>query len=92
MGTERTLSCPSGEAARYQTQPKSVAAQQCANDLADQAKERFVEGRDILQQVKSRLKNFGAGVLMSQLNETLGANFVHNMNAGYSGIYQWTRF
>lgn len=82
--------CDSDEAARYQHQPQEVAAQQFAGDLADQAKERFVEGRELLQQVKGRLRIFSAEVLMKQLNETLGQGLVRGVSARYAGIYQWT--
>ncbi|MGN7246919.1 PD-(D/E)XK nuclease family protein [Janibacter anophelis] len=85
-----TAMCHSGEAARYQIQQQDVAAQQFASDLADQAKVRFVEGRELLQQVKNRLKNYSSETLRTQLNETLGDEFVRSVSARYAGIYQWT--
>ena len=67
-----------------------MAAEQFANELADQAKERFGEGRDLLQRVKARLKSYCAHHLLRQLNATLGDGFVRGVSAGYKGIYQWT--
>lgn len=44
--------------------------------MAEQARARFEEGRDLLHRVKERLRNFSAEVLQGQLNETLGEGFV----------------
>lgn len=82
--------CATGEAGRYQIRPVDAATEQFASDLAEQARVRFGEGRDLLQRTKASLRRFGADVLMRQLNVTLGEDFVHGVNAGYSGIYQWT--
>lgn len=82
--------CESGEAGRYQNQPHAVAADQFANALAEQARHRFGEGRELLRIAKSRLQNFAAGPLTEHLNETFGAGFVREVNIGYTGIYQWT--
>lgn len=82
--------CETGQAKRYQERRQDVAAEQFANELADQAKERFGEGRDLLQRVKARLKSYCAHHLLRQLNATLGDGFVRGVSAGYKGIYQWT--
>ena len=50
-----TAMCATGEAARYQAKDQEAAAAQFGSDMADQARERFNEGRDLLQRVKARL-------------------------------------
>jgi hypothetical protein len=82
--------CDTGEASRYQAQPLEVAAARFADDLAVQARERFGEGRDLLQRVKGRLSAFSEGPLRRQLNATQGEGFVRGVDARLSGIYQWT--
>lgn len=85
-----TAMCATGEARRYQESPHDVAAERFASDLAQQARERFGEGRAVLQGVKARLRTHGNAVLGKQLNATLGSGFVERVTARYSGIYQWT--
>lgn len=82
--------CQTGEAKRYQIKAQDLAAEQFANDLAEQARERFGEGRELLQRVKGRLKDYAAQALVPQLNETLGEGFVAGASARYVGLYQWT--
>jgi hypothetical protein len=82
--------CDTGEIRRYQEQPQEVAAERFADDLAVQARERFGEGRDLLQRAKGRLSAFSEGPLRRQLNATRGEGFVRGVNARLAGIYQWT--
>lgn len=82
--------CDSGEARRYQTQDPEVAADRFASDLAEQARERFGEGRDLLKNLKSQLKHFSGSVLRDQLNSTMGEGYVRGVSARYQGIYQWS--
>jgi hypothetical protein len=82
--------CATGEARRYRDQPQDMAAKRFADDLAEQALERFSEGRELLQRIKGKLKRFCAEDLRRQLNDTLGPDFVPRVNAAYAGIYQWT--
>ncbi len=82
--------CDTGEVRRYQEQPQEVAAKRFADDLAVQARERFGEGRDLLQRVKGRLSAFSEGPLRRQLNATRGEGFVRRIDARLAGIYQWT--
>jgi PD-(D/E)XK nuclease superfamily len=82
--------CASGEARRYQEQRQDVAAERFASDLAAQARQRFGEGRELLQRAKGNLRSFSAGPLKRQLNATLGDGFVGLVSARFSGIYQWT--
>ncbi|WP_052500484.1 PD-(D/E)XK nuclease family protein [Arthrobacter sp. SPG23] len=82
--------CDTGEVRRYQEQPQDVAAERFADDLAVQARERFGEGRDLLQRVKWRLSAFSEGPLRRQLNATRGEGFVRGVDARFAGIYQWT--
>ena len=82
--------CATGEARRYQEKWAGLAAQKFADDIAQQAMERFAEGRDLLQRVKSKLRTYSATTLQAQLNATLGEAFVTKVSASYAGIYQWT--
>ena len=82
--------CATGEAGRYGEQRHTSAAERFANDVAEQARERFGEGRELLGRVKVRLRNFSAQVLRSQLNATMGDGFVSQVSARYAGTYQWT--
>ena len=82
--------CATGEAGRYGEQRHTSAAERFANDVAEQARERFGEGREMLGRVKVRLRNFSAEVLRSQLNATMGDGFVSQVSARYAGTYQWT--
>jgi hypothetical protein len=82
--------CATGEAERYGEQPHTSSAERFANDVAEQARERFGEGRELLRRVKGRLRNFSAQFLRSQLNATLGDGFVSKVSATYAGMYQWT--
>src|SRR3954463_12315178 len=58
-----TAMCATGEAERYAWKPQSSAAERFANDVAEQARARFEEGRELLHRVKERLRNFSAEVL-----------------------------
>lgn len=85
-----TAMCATGEAGRYQERNRDVAAERFASDLAQQARERFTEGREVLQIVKARLRTYGATIVRKQVNESMGKEFIDKVTAGYSGIYQWT--
>jgi hypothetical protein len=82
--------CATGEAGRYGKQRHALAADRFANEVAEQARERFGEGRELLGCVKVRLRNFSAQDLRRQLNETLGDGFVSKVSARYAGMYLWT--
>lgn len=82
--------CATGEAGRYGEQRHSSAAERFANEVAEQARERFGEGRELLGRVKGRLRNFGDKDLRRQLNATFGDDFVGTVSARYMGNYQWT--
>ena len=82
--------CATAKAGRYGEQKHTSAADGFANDVAEQARERFGEGRELLGRVKVRLRNFSAQDLRSQLNETLGDEFVSKVSATHAATYQWT--
>jgi hypothetical protein len=82
--------CGTGQAGRYSEQPHGPAAQRFANDVAEQALERFEQGREILMRVKLRLTNYADEYLKKQLNATLGEGFVSQVSARYVGNYRWT--
>ncbi len=82
--------CSTGEARRYQERDREVAAENFASDVAQQARERFAEGRDVLQRVKTILRSYADQVLLGQLNATLAPATIEKVTARYQGIYQWT--
>lgn len=82
--------CATGEARRYQSTPVEAATKQFATDLAAQARERFGEGRDLLMEVKGRLRDFSGAVLVGQLNDVLGEGAAVKAVANLQGLYQWT--
>jgi PD-(D/E)XK nuclease superfamily len=85
-----TAMCANGAAGYYRWQKQDEARAKFAEDVANQASERFGEGREVLQRLKGRLRDYAANVLQPQLNETLGDRFVSGVSATYAGIYQWT--
>lgn len=82
--------CATGEARRYAEQPQSSAAARFGNDVAEQALERFGEGRDLLATVKRRLASYCKAALVPQLDATLGEGFVQRVEVNYAGVFQWT--
>lgn len=82
--------CDAGEAGRYGEQKGDITAEKFASDLAQQARERFNEGRSLLQKTKDRLKSFTTQVLVPQLREAHGDGFVQEVKVHWRGIYQWS--
>ena len=64
--------CATAEAGRYGEQRHTSAAERFANDVAEQARERFGEGRELLGRVKVRLRNFSAQDLRRTTERDLG--------------------
>ncbi len=86
-----TAMCATGAAGYYRIQKQDTAALQFSEAVADQARERFGEGREVLQRVKNRLKHYCTNVLQLQLNETRPEGLsMSNVSAPLAGIYQWT--
>lgn len=82
--------CLTGDAARYRERHQDAAAEQFAADLAERARDRFEEGRDLLRRLKLRLRNYISQSLRPQLSSTLGSHAVRHVNSRFSGIYQWS--
>lgn len=82
--------CVTGEAGRYGEQQHGSAAERFANEVAQQARERFGEGRDLLTRAKDRLGNFSREHIRRQLNLALGEGFTGQVVSNYQGIYRWT--
>ena len=78
------------EAERYGAPRHDEVAEQFASDVAVQARQRFVESREMLQHLKVRLRSFCDGPLSSQLENSLEKIEVRNVSMSYAGIYQWT--
>lgn len=82
--------CSTGETRRYQIGSMDAAQEQLAADLAAQGRERFGEGRELLQQAKGLLRGFGAKVVQPQVNAVMGEGTVRGVSANRKSIYQWT--
>lgn len=82
--------CATGEARRYGEQQHDSASERFANEVAQQARERFSEGRELLMRAKHRLTNYCDHHLKRQLNKTRGDGFVSRVGGDYSGRYLWT--
>lgn len=82
--------CDTSQAGRYGEQQQATAAERFANDVAEQARQRFAEGRELLMRIKHRLLTYSREHLRMQLNDTLGEGFVGDVSARYQGNYQWT--
>lgn len=79
-----------GEAERYGAPRHDEVAEQFASDVAVQARQRFVESREVLQRIKRLLRSFCDGPLSAQINGS-GENIsVSRVSMNYAGIYQWT--
>ena len=79
-----------GEGVRFRKTPHEQAAEQFASDLAAQARQRYLEARQLLQRIKNLLKSFADGSIRSQLKTTLGDDVVRGVQTNYKGNYQWT--
>lgn len=79
-----------GEAKRYAKVPHISTAEQFASDVTVQARQRFVEGREMLQRLKQQLRRYSGDSLASQLETKLGPGSVQQVSAALQGIYQWT--
>lgn len=85
-----TTMCDTGDSQRFGWVRQAEVAEKFASEVAAQARQRFLEGRELLQRIKAMLRAFGAGPLRDQLNTTLGDERVREVSATYSGIYQWS--
>lgn len=85
-----TAMCDAGEVERYGWNRQDEVAEAFASELAAQGRQRFVEGRELLQRIKAMLRSFSDGPLSSQLNETFGGGYVRRVGMPYSGIYKWS--
>lgn len=81
--------CDTGEAQRYSKNNIDQVTEQFAIDLQEQARERFGEGRELLQRVKDRLKTFSSEVLRHQLDDATSRNLVGRVAANYVGKWRW---
>lgn len=84
--------CDADEAGRYARRPIDKVAEQFANDIAQQALERFTESRTLLQKIKDRLRAFTDVVLAPQLVAALPPNSIGRVNSNWSGIWLWSVF
>ncbi|SMY13253.1 PD-(D/E)XK nuclease family protein [Brevibacterium jeotgali] len=84
-----TAMCDSGEAERYGWRSQDQVAEAFASDLAAQGRQRYVEGSELLQRIKGRLRSFSNEILNRQLTSTFGDDHVGPSLVPYRGLYQW---
>lgn len=65
-------------------------AEELMRVLAAEVEDSFTASRDLLQDVKAKLKRYCDRVLIPTLNAELGEGYVSRRLNDYSGIYQWT--
>lgn len=79
-----------GEGVRFRKTPHEQAAEEFASDLATQARQRYLEARQLLQRIKNLLRSFADGSIRSQLMTTFGDDVMLGLQTNYKGNYQWT--
>jgi len=79
-----------GEGVRFRKTPHEQAAEEFASELAAQARQRYLEARQLLQRIKNLLRSFADGPIRSQLKTTLDDDVVRGLQTNYKGNYQWT--
>jgi hypothetical protein len=82
--------CSTGEAGRYRDLPHESAAINFADHLREQALDRFMEGRELLSRVKQALRGYSIQTLKAHVNAAMGREYISDVSATFSGIYQWT--
>ena len=82
--------CSTGEAGRYGEKNRESAAINFADHLREQARDRFLDGRDLLVRIKQTLRSYSAQTLKPQVNEALGREYISDVSATFRGMYEWT--
>jgi hypothetical protein len=82
--------CATGEAARYGERNRESAAINFADHLREQARDHFLDGRDLLVRIKQALRSYSAHTLKPQVNAALGRECISHVSATFRGMYEWT--
>lgn len=81
--------CQVGEAGRYG--PGNAAdADRFATDFSELARQRFIDSRELLMDVKAELRRYAAGTLVNQIEAATNRRPFSQVTANFQGKYQWT--
>lgn len=64
--------CRGGEAERFIQKHQDAVARQLADQLREEAIQRYIEGRELLGMAKTILRDYCDAILTPRVNETLG--------------------
>lgn len=81
--------CTSGEAERFGRQHQDVVARELADQLREEAIQRYTEGRELLRLARNTLRDYCDATLSSRVNETLPRNVLGNASVPGKGINFW---
>ena len=81
--------CRGGEAERFGQKHQDAVARQLADQLREEAIQRYSEGRELLGMAKKILRNYCDATLSPRVNESLGRNVLGKAMVPWSGIYAW---
>lgn len=82
--------CDTGEAERYRVKDQAAEADRFAQTFSELARQRFIDSRAALSRVKSALRTYAAGPLLSQIETAVQTRPFGQVSATYKGIYEWT--
>jgi hypothetical protein len=81
--------CRAGEAERFGQKHQDAVARQLADQLREEAIQRYSEGRELLGMAKTILRNYCDATLSPRVNESLGRNVLGRAMVPWSGINAW---
>lgn len=81
--------CRGGEAERFGQKHQDAVARQLADQLREEAIQRYSEGRELLGMAKTILRDYCDATLSPRVNESLGRNVLGKAIVPWSGINAW---
>jgi len=81
--------CRGGEAERFGRQHQAAVARELADQLREEAIQRYTEGRELLRMAKKILRDYCDATLSPRVNETLGRNVLGKALVPGKGINFW---
>jgi hypothetical protein len=81
--------CRGGEAERFGQKHQDAVARQLADQLREEAIQRYSEGRELLGMAKTILRDYCDATLAPRVNESLGRNVLGKAMVPWSGISAW---
>lgn len=81
--------CRGGEAERFGQRHQDAVAREPADQLREEAIQRYSEGRELLGKAKTILRDYCDATLRHQVNKTLGRNVLGKASLAGSGVNSW---